>query len=228
MFPKTIAIIDDDAEYAEFLAKYLQEQGVAVTVFGDSDDFLVAPNAYDFDFYLVDLMLPGIDGLDLIRLLRKRVRGGIVAVSGRLGAEVFDHVLTAGADMHLAKPVRFEQVALAVKAVHRRSAGATARTATWQLDRKGRRLVAPDGVNIDLAENDLAVMECFLNADGGTVAHSELRRIMGREESREADNTLHATIYRLRRRIERATQEIVPLQSQARVGYVFRGRLVAI
>jgi two-component system, OmpR family, response regulator len=228
VFPKTLAIIDDDSEYAEFLAKYLKGEGVDVTVFGDSDDFLVAPNAYDFDFYLVDLMLPGIDGVDLIRLLRKRVTSGIVAVSGRLGAEVFDHVLTAGADMHLSKPVRFEQVALAVKAVHRRSAGnATSRASSWQLDRKSRKLVAPDGVVIDLGENDLAVMECFLAADGGVVAHAELRRIMGREHSAEADNTLHATIYRLRRRIERATQEIVPLQSQARVGYVFRGKLIA-
>ncbi len=227
MLPKTLAIIDDDPEYAEFLAKYLLAQGVAVTVFSDSDDFLVAPNAYEFEFYLVDLMLPGIDGVDLIRLLRKRVQSGIVAVSGRLGPEVFDHVLRAGADMHLAKPVRFEQVALAVKAVHRRSASGAARSATWQLDRQGRRLLAPDGVSIELGENDLALMECFLAANGGVVAHSELRRIMGREQSDEADNTLHATIYRLRRRIERATQDIVPLQSQARVGYLFRGRLIA-
>lgn len=227
MLPKTLAIIDDDSEYAEFLANYLHAQGVQVAVFADSDDFLVTPNAYEFEFYLVDLTLPGIDGVDLIRLLRKRVQGGIIAVSGRLGAEVFDQVLGAGADMHLAKPVRFEQVALAVKAVHRRSSGAAARAVAWQLDRRGRRLITPDGVAIDLGESDLAVMECLICAEGATVTHTELRARMGREHAAAADNALHAAIYRLRRRIERATQEMVPLQAQARVGYVFRGRLIA-
>jgi two-component system, OmpR family, response regulator len=228
MFPKTLAIVDDDSEFAEFLARYLKEQGVDVTVFGDSDDFLVSPRAYDFGFYLLDLMLPGVDGLDMIRLLRKRVQTGIVVVSGRLGAEVFDTVLSAGADMYLAKPVRFEQVALAVQTVQRRSASAAAHALGWRLDQRARKLLTPQGVVIDLAEADLAVLECFVAAAGAPVTREALCRGLGREPTAETDNWLHATIYRLRRRIERATQEIVPLQSQARVGYVFRGALSAI
>ena len=228
MLPKTLAIVDDDPEYTEFLAAYLRAQGVAVTVFADSDDFLIAEQAYDFEFYLLDLMLPGVDGLDLIRLLRRRVQAGIVVVSGRLGAEVFDSVLRAGADMHLAKPVRFEQIALAVNAVHRRAAAPAAAPAAWRLDRKGRQLVTPEGVAIDLGDNDFTVMECFTATDGGVVTHAQLCRQLGREPSDEVDNWLHATIYRLRRRIERATAEIVPLQSLARVGYIFRGKLIAV
>lgn len=58
MLPKSLALIDDDKEYAEFLAQYLQEQGVRVDVFSDSNDLLVHPDPYGYQFYLVDLMLP--------------------------------------------------------------------------------------------------------------------------------------------------------------------------
>lgn len=53
------------------MSAYLHAQGIAVTAFADSENFLVSQGAYDFDFYLVDLELPGIDGLALIRLLRR-------------------------------------------------------------------------------------------------------------------------------------------------------------
>ena len=226
MLPKTLALIDDDPAYAKFLAQYLQDQGIAVTAFTDSDDFLLADNAYGFEFYVVDLTLPGVDGLDLVRLLNRRVRSGIVVVSGRLGAEAFDDALNAGADMYLPKPVRFQQVANAIKAVHRRCVSTTQLRA-WRLDRKARKLLTPEQASVALGDNDLAILECFAVADGNAVTHAELCRQLGRETTAEADNWLHAVIYRLRRRIERVTDEIVPLQSQARVGYVFRWRLSA-
>ena len=120
MLPKSLALIDDDKEYAEFLAQYLQEQGVRVDVFSDSNDLLVHADPYGYQFYLVDLMLPGIDGVDLIKLLRRRTSAGLLVVSGRLAPDVFKDVISAGADMYLTKPVQFEQVVLAIKAVHRR------------------------------------------------------------------------------------------------------------
>ncbi|KQW35593.1 response regulator transcription factor [Rhizobacter sp. Root404] len=225
MLPKTLALVDDDAEFSEFLAQYLQEREVAVRVFHDSDELLTDREPYDFDFYVLDLSLPGVDGLELIRLLRRRTSAGILVVSGRLAPDVFDSVINAGADMYLAKPVRFEQVALAVKAVHRRSATAREQVSNWRLDRRGSELVAPDGARIALSETDLLVMECFAAAAGATVTREALRERLGRPAADEPDNLLHATIYRLRRRIERATPVLVPLQSQSRVGYVFRATL---
>ena len=185
MLPKILCIIDDDREYTEFLAQFLRQQGIVVANFRDSDDFLMSNASFDFDFYLVDLMLPGVDGVDLIRLLRRRGDAGIVAVSGRLGSEVLDSVLTAGADMYLAKPLRFEQILL-------------------------------------------AVLACFVDAQGAPVTRATLCERLGREQTTESDNWLHATIYRLRRRLEQATEELVPLQSQPRVGYVFHGKLTAV
>ena len=62
---------------------------------------------------------------------------------------VFNQVLTAGADMYLAKPVQFEQVALAIQAVQRRVAAASPANPPWRLDRRARQLIAPDGAIVD-------------------------------------------------------------------------------
>lgn len=228
MFPKTLALIDDDKEYAEFLAQYLQESGVRVDVFSDSNDLLVHADPYGYQFYLVDLMLPGIDGVDLIKLLRRRTSAGLVVVSGRLAPDVFKDVISAGADMYLTKPVQFEQVALAIKAVHRRVSASAPVQGAWKLDRRTGQLVAPDGARVDLSDIDQTLMECFVEAQGQVVSRETLRQRIGRPEETDAADGLNATIYRLRRRIERATPLLVPLQSKSRVGYVFRAPLTAL
>jgi len=228
MLPATLAVIDDDREFAEYLAQYLEQRDVRVRVFSDSDEFLTSPGAWEHDFYVIDLMLPGVDGVDLVRLVRRKGPAGIVVVSGRVGPDVFDSVLLAGADMYLMKPVRFEQVALAIEAVQRRVVGSRSQAAQWKLERAARKLVAPDGARIDLSDNDLAVVECFAAADGATVTRATLCERLGRNPETEADNLLHAAIYRLRRRIERATTSTVPLHSEQKIGYSFRGSLIAI
>lgn len=228
MLPKTLALIDDDTEYSEFLSQYLRGRGVEVTVYPDSNDLLADPDGYAHEFYVVDLMLPGIDGTDMIKVLRRRTDAGLLVVSGRLAPEVFKEVINAGADMYLAKPVQFEQVALAIEAVQRRVATAGQAQTQWTLDRRAGQLIAPDGAHIDLSESDLAVMDCFLQAQGQPVTREVLLQRLTRGASPPAADGLNATIYRLRRRIERATPSLVPLQSKSRVGYVFRAPLRAL
>ena len=227
MLPATLALVDDDTEYSEFLAQHLRNQGVRVQAYGDSSDLLADIEAYRFDFYVLDLMLPGVDGAELIRILRKRTQAGVLIVSGRLGPEVFAEVINAGADMYLTKPVTFEQVELAIRAVHRRIM-TTAKTATaWKLDGRRSVLTAPDGQLVELSPTDLLVMQCFLKAQGEVVSRDHIRELLGYTSATDSDNSLHATIYRLRRRIEKVTPLAVPLQSQQKVGYQFRAPLVA-
>lgn len=228
MLPKTLALIDDDREYAEFLSQFLQEQGIDVDVFPDSNDLLAHTDPYRFDFYLVDLNLPGVDGVNLIKVLRLRTDAGILVVSGQLGPDVFTSAIGAGADMYLAKPVQFEQVAIAIKAVQRRAVANSAGNPTWRLDRRTQQLLAPDGARVDLSELDLAVVECFVSANGETVSRDALRHQLGQGGDSSATDSLNATIYRLRRRIEKATPAAVPLQSKSRIGYVFRAPLQAV
>jgi len=220
-----VALVDDDPEYTEFLAQYLRDRGAQVDVFPDSNDLLAHHDPYGYAFYVLDLMLPGVDGADLIKVLRRRSDAGVLVVSGRLAPDVFRQVITAGADMYLAKPVQFEQVALAIQAVQRRiEASSTAQT-VWRLDRRARQLIAPDAARVDLSDADLSILECFLEAEGNVVERDTLRQRLGRNQDTDNTDGLNATIYRLRRRIERATPTLVPLQSRSRVGYVFKAPL---
>jgi DNA-binding response OmpR family regulator len=223
--PATLALIDDDSEFSEFLSQHLREHGVRVDVFPDSDDLLTTNAPYDYGFYVVDLMLPGVDGLQLMRLLRRRTNVGIVVVSGKVSPDVFKSVVDAGADMYLSKPVSFEQVLMTIRAIHRRTASVAQISSAWVLDRHASLLIAPDMTRIELSSGDMTVMECLFEAHGQPVAREVLCRRLGRDPSDDDDNWLHGTIYRLRRRIERATTLLVPLQSVTKVGYVFRAEL---
>jgi DNA-binding response OmpR family regulator len=225
MLPATLALVDDDQEYREFLVDHLQGQGVQVAAFGDSNVLLAHAAAYDFGFYVLDLMLPGVDGIELIKVLRLRTQAGILVVSGRLAPEVFDQVLSAGADMYLAKPVTFRQVTLAVETVERRAAPLSPASSAWQLDRRARQLVAPDGAQVDLSDGDMKIMDCFLGSAGAVVPRDALHDRMGREGGDASTDAVYAAIFRLRRRIERATPGNVPLQAKSRVGYLFKAPL---
>lgn len=227
MLPHTLALIDDDLEYTEFLSQHLRDQGIQVDVFNNGHDFLAHTAPYSYDFYVVDLMLPGIDGVELIKILRLRSDAGVLVVSGRVAPDVFRNVVTAGADMYLTKPVQFEQVLIGIQAVQRRAGKDAAKAAEWRLDRPARQLIAPDGARVDLSEIDLALVECFVQAHGEVVSRDLLCQHLGKTEDNYDAGSLNATIYRLRRRIERATPILVPLQSKSRVGYIFRAPLKA-
>lgn len=224
--PRSIALVDDDIQYSEFLTQHLQELGVEVHHFADSNDLLASQQPFDYGFYILDLILPGVDGTDLIGILRRRTRAGIVVVSGRVAPDVFSTVIEGGADMYLAKPVSFDEIVVAIRGVYRRIQ--TPVTQAWLLDPRTGRLTAPDGAIVNLSSTDLALMQCFLDARGASVTREALCRLLGYADSPESENLLSATIYRLRRRVERVTPLTVPLQTQARVGYIFKGELRAI
>jgi two-component system, OmpR family, response regulator len=226
MLPHTVALVDDDSAYTEFLQQDLVERGMRVDVYGDSNDLLTAARAFDYDFYVMDLGLPGIDGVDLIKLLRRRTQKGVLVVSGRLGSDVFEQVLRAGADMYLTKPVRFEQVAIAMESVYRRIQPPESLTTNhWILDTWARKLVAPDGSPVDLSETDVALLKCFSATQGQIVTRAALKESLAQLPGHEAQDGLNATIFRLRRRIEKATPAALPLQTKSRVGYVFSAPL---
>ncbi|HEU6456027.1 MAG TPA: response regulator transcription factor [Roseateles sp.] len=223
--PRTLALVDDDRLFAESLARYLGELGIAVSTFSDGADLLASGDPYAFDFYLADLMLPTVDGFAMINVLRRRTRAGILVVSGRLDPDTFKLVVKAGADMYLAKPVQFEQVAVAIEAVQRRAGAGDSPGNIWRLDRRIGQLVAPDGARIDLSEQDRALMECFVQAQGEVVSRELLVHRLGKTAEPDAQGGLNGTIFRLRRRIERATDTAVPLQAKSGVGYSFRAPL---
>ncbi len=231
MLPRTLAFIDAQRDFTQHTADNLRRRGIQVDIFGSAQALLAASLPFAYGFYVVDLDLPGMDGCELIARLRQECQTGVLVVSGRLGNGVFRDAVDAGADMFLSKPTAVDQVAVAVRAVYRRSGTVIAPEPTngaWILDRHACQLVAPDGARVDLSEGDLKVMDCFVAAQGNAVQRETLRLRLGRPEHTEVDDGLNATIYRLRKRIERATPMLVPLQSRSRVGYVFRAPLMMV
>lgn len=199
----------------------------AVTVFEDSDDFLLAPNAFDFDFYVIQLSQRGVRGIDLIRLIRRRSAAGIVALWDK-DQEEFTLALDSGADMVLSQSTPASHLKAAIQAVRRRmllSNASPQGQGIWILLDERSMLQAPDGTQIALSESDLVIMQCFASADGGKVDRQMLIERLWGGSAGPMDNALHATLYRLRKRIEQSGQPLVPVHAVARMGYEFRAPL---
>jgi DNA-binding response OmpR family regulator len=225
MLPGSITILEDDADFRHHLGQHLRALGTQVREFADGVALLAGDGAADSDFFLLDVALPGAVGENLIRGLRRRSQAGIVVVSGAVSPDVFETALTAGADLVLPKPASLNQITVAVTAVHRRAAAAARPDGAergWQLDRRNRQLTSPEGTVVALGETDVILLACFPAAPGGIVSHAEINSRLGRPQREAPDNSLHAMIYRLRRRIEKVTGGVLPLQAQSRVGYQFK------
>lgn len=200
----------------------------------DSDDFLLSPQAFEHDFYVVQLVQRGVCGIDLIRLIRRRSTAGIVALCNE-AQDDFVEALDAGADMVLGHGAPPAHLGAAIAAVRRRAGLAAAAAASaasaapspWTLHEAHSQLQAPDGTVIALSDSDLTIMRCFAAAGGAQVARQVLVERLWGEAAGAMDNALHATVYRLRKRIEQAGQALVPVHAVSRVGYEFRAPLVS-
>lgn len=200
----------------------------ALQCFDDSDDFLLAPEPYGFDFYVVQLAQRGVRGVDLVRLIRRRSAAGILALCNERQDELVA-AYEAGADLVMSQQAPAEHLRAAMVAVQRRmqlqAKSAVVASEAWRLLADSATLQAPDGTRIPLSDSDLAIMLCFARADGGRVERRQLVECLWGEPSDAMDNALHATLYRLRKRIELASHALAPVRAVAKVGYEFRAPL---
>jgi two-component system, OmpR family, response regulator len=226
MYPHSIALIDRDPAFSLPLAQHLRGLGIAVFSYVDGPSLLADASAFTREFFVGDLTGPGLSGIDLIKTLRHRSDAGILVVSAHTDPKLFHDVLMAGADMHLSQALRLDHhsVAAAIVAVQRRAGRQPVTARPWTLHRMAGELVAPDGARVGLSDIDSGLLECFVDAQGQPVLRQMLAHRLGRHGQQGADG-LNAVIYRLRRRIERATPLPVPLQSKSRVGYLFKAPL---
>lgn len=214
-----VAIIDDDREYASNLAEYLGARRFPAQVFNCAEAFLAAVPA-PFAYHIVDLGLPGLDGLDLLAVLRARGSRAIIVITGRLGPDAFNNALAAGADLYLAKPIRFDQVIFSIRALQRRFAPEAGEVEThWRLLPQATALHPPNGgAPIPLTPHELSLLTALALAEGATLSRRALTQHLGIEPGPDFGN-LSALIYRLRRKIEAATPNPPPIRTVHGVGY---------
>lgn len=200
-----------------------------VTQFEDGDEFLLGLHAFDFDFFVVQLTQHGVPGVDLVRLIRRRSGAGILAMDSGAG-DGFVAALNAGADMVLGQTAPADHLLAALTAVRRRAdASAVPVRGVWKFLETRAVLQTPSGIPIALSDSELALMRCFATAKGARVERRALIACLWGDTTQPMDNALHATLYRLRKRIERVGgQGLSPVHAVSRVGYEFRAPLVRV
>ncbi len=217
-FPKSICIVDDDEDFARFLAEYLTLRGCNCVTYPSAERLMQANDLERYDFFILDLGLPGIDGVDLTSMIRGRNTAGILIVSGRLGPDAFNSALAAGADMFVNKPVRFDQVYHATQSIWRRFANPRVRTAQWALSDDGAILTSPSGNHVPLTAVEGRLLQALFQAGGSPSTRSELASAAGIAQSADHRN-LDAAVFRLRRKIERETNAPSPFKTVHGIGY---------
>ena len=217
-FPSSICIVDDDEDFTSFLAEYLSLKGCSCDIFVSAEALLQKHDFGCYDFFILDLGLPGIDGVDLTTLIRAHSSAGILIISGRLGPDAFNSALAAGADMFINKPVRFDQVLHATQSIWRRFGNPRARSASWVILQDLTRLVSPTGEAVSLSPYEGRLLDHLRQAGGEAVSRSDLAAAVsgaGGEDHRNLD----ATFFRLRRKIERDARQQSPFRTVHGVGY---------
>lgn len=221
-FPNRICVIDDDEEFAQFLSQYLDLRSSQSRIFRSAEDFLASEWVNNFEFFIVDLGLPGLDGVDLTALIRARTDAGILVISGRMGPDAFNSALAAGADMFINKPVRFDQVYHAISSIWRRAPTTKVRGGNWTLDEGEAVLRAPSDRQIALSQLELRLIARLLAADGDPVSRADL--VAAAEMHGGSDHrNLDAAIFRLRRKIEKESGLPAPFKTVHGLGYQFVG-----
>lgn len=213
-----ICIVDDDHDFVEFLGQYLSVRGLSAKGYETAEDLLSSGELGNFDFFILDLGLPGIDGVDLITLIRARSDAGILVISGRMGPDAFNSALSAGADMFINKPVRFDQVYNAIASVCRRMSLRIVGNAPWKLAVNRAELTAPDGTTIRLTPVELKVLRRLCEDSSRVVSRQELADAAGIANSGD-DRNLDSAIFRLRRKIEKDALQPSPLKTVHGLGY---------
>ena len=225
-----ILIVEDDPALRVLMLRTLRENGYEATGVGDGIEMGRSLEAGPCDLVLLDIMLPGGNGLDLCRALRARSAVPIIIVSAR--GEEMDRVLglEMGADDYLSKPIGQKELLARVRAVLRRGsatadAGAPrrdrARFAGWTLDLRGRILFAPSGARVDLsgAKHDLLVG--FLDNPQRVIGRERLLELSRSRLGDVTDRSIDVLVSRLRRKLQQDDEAAPMIRTVRGIGYSF-------
>jgi two-component system OmpR family response regulator len=218
MFPSDICIVDDDTDFVDFLSEYLRLRGCRCSTFTSAEELIGRGNFEEYDFFILDLGLPGIDGVELAALIRGSSNAGILVVSGRLGPDAFNSALAAGADMFIAKPVRLDQVSHAIQSIWRRYGDPRARLTPWSVTGDMKTLISPLGLRVALTVIEGRLLEKLRQSNGEATSRADLCQTAGISGNGDHRN-LDAAMFRLRRKIEREAGCPSPFRTVHGIGY---------
>ena len=219
-----VLVVEDEKKTASFIRKALQAEGFVVDVLHDGTEALAAAAHTPFDAMILDIMLPGRDGLSVVRQMRARkIRTPVLLLSAR--GEVSEKVegLNAGADDYLPKPFALEELIARVRAITRRGADGkppflrvgdlTLDTMTRQV-RRGSRL-------LDLAPKEYLLLEYLMQSAGRICGRMSIVEKVWDYDFDPGTNLVDVYVMRLREKID-AGQEQKLLHTVRGIGYVLK------
>src|SRR3989442_5276369 len=219
-----VLVVEDEKKAASFIRKALQEEGMAVDVLHDGRDALVAVETTRFDVVVLDIMLPGCDGLTVVRQIRQRTNKNTVLLVTARG-EVSERVggLNAGADDYLCKPFALAELIARVRALGRRAAEATPvvlRVGNLTLDTL-TRVASRGDAPIELASREYRLLEYLMRSSGRICGRMAIVENVWDYDFDPGTNLVDVYIMRLREKID-AGFEPKLLHTVRGVGYVLK------
>jgi DNA-binding response OmpR family regulator len=200
-----ILVVEDERKIASFVQKGLKEFGFAVDVVARGDEALEVILESRFDAIVLDVMLPGRDGLSILRALRERSNAVPVLILTARG-EISEKVegLDQGADDYMAKPFAIEELAARLRALIRRQTGETLvryRIQDLTLD-VATRIAHRDHRRIELTGREFSLLECLMRAPGRIFTRTQLCQHVWEYQFDAGTNLVDVYIQRLRRKVD--------------------------
>jgi two-component system OmpR family response regulator len=226
-----ILIVDDHREIRDLVSRALSKEGFRVSVAGDGQAMRKILTDSRIDLILLDLMLPGEDGLSLCRCLRAESRIPIIMLTAK-GDEV-DRVigLEMGADDYLPKPFGSRELIARIRAVLRRSQElSSARPSTrlkryhfdrWRLDIGTRELLREDGVTLPLSTGEFDLLIVLVERPQRVLSRDQLLDLARGRAANALDRSVDTQVSRLRRKLERDPSDPKLIKTVWGGGYMF-------
>jgi two-component system response regulator CpxR len=224
--PMSVLLVDDDRELCRMLTEYLTPEGFRLTVVHDGDEALYALGRHHFDLIVLDVMLPRMGGLDVLRLLRQKLNTPVLMLTAR-GEEV-DRVvgLELGADDYLPKPFNPRELVARMRAILRRSLlpepqpGRRDRLEAGPISLHfASRTASAHGRSFSLTGVEFRVLEVLIQQVGVVISREQLtRQVLGRRLT-PYDRSIDTHISNIRRKLAAVTDE-VSIVNVRRSGYV--------
>lgn len=223
----TILIVDDDHALASMLAELLQSEGYECAIAHNGHDALEREKQIEPDLVILDVMMPGDDGITTLRTLRKTSNVAVLMLTAMGDDDDRILGLEAGADDYLAKPFVSRELVLRIQAILRRLAEPTTKSSDGTVLQAGPLTIDPakdraqlDGVTLQLTGSELRILEALASKTGQVVSRDELTLFALGRELTPYDRALDTHVSHLRRKLAGATGDTsIAIHSARGAGY---------
>ncbi len=208
-----ILVVDDHRDIRDLVGRYLEEQGLRVLLADGGEAMRRQLKRHAVDLVVLDIMMPGDDGLTLCRYLREHTELPVILLTAR--SEETDRIvgLEMGADDYLTKPFNPRELLARIKAVLRRTtalppqrssamAGQCLTFEGWKLDVDRHQLVDPEGVEVSLSTAEYRLLLAFLEHAGRVLSRDQLMDLTLGREADAFDRSIDNHVSRLRRKMD--------------------------